>query len=379
MVRNEAAKETTTGNRRKQESSTLVSHQELLEHNDFFDMLVDMIPSKLYVAQPVDNTSNSKYYKKQTEDSKQARKAAAKLAKRRKLDPATAETTLQVKQRMESIKTQNSEDNGDDNNDEIEREETNSDSPDETSPARLASGSRIEALRAKLHAKIEKLGGNRPAPDQVSKRAARRAEKLKRRQEATQKAQERQKQVKAEKFTAAANEQNNINTNPLQQVDFGRLTGWEDEASTKNYTQTNKSLRNLASGKNIHKLLADAQKKKELLKTDAAQTIQWKDALSEAKGVRVKDDTAKLSKKIQQKAARKRKSQKAWETRLQQQQSAQKSKQAIRQHNLQQRKKGGTTGANLSKKRIVTADGEDCKKKKRQRAGFEGRRREFLN
>jgi hypothetical protein len=62
----------------------------------------------------------------------------------------------------------------------------------------------------------------------------------------------------------------------------------------------------------------------------------------------------------------------------------QKERQTIRTHNLNARKLGGKVGANLSKKRIVGADGDNNKDNKNDsrrlsRAGFEGRKPGFLN
>ena len=351
--------------------------QELLAHNDFFDMLVDMIPSKLYVAGQSGDDYNPKverYYKKSTEESKQARQAAAKLAKRRKLDPATVESTRQVQQRVAGSK-----------------DTANPTPPKPLQPAPTpkeekqkeplqAGQSRIEALRAKLHAKIKALGQNRPAPEDVSKRAARRADKLKRRAEAAERAKEKQQKEKAERITTKQLEKAAAAKESLEHLEFGRLTGFTEGPNSKHYAATNKSLRNLSTGKNLEKMLADAKAKKEKMRSSAPSdqaSMQWKDVLSEAKGNRVKDDTDKLKRKIKQKAASKAKSQKAWAARLQNKQSQQQSKQAIRNHNLQQRQKGGATGANLSKKRIAKEGGEEPTKKRR--AGFEGRKREFMN
>ena len=59
--------------------------------------MVDMIPAKLYVAGHSGDDFNPKYFKGQAKESKEARRAKNKHAKRAKLDPSTAETTTQTK------------------------------------------------------------------------------------------------------------------------------------------------------------------------------------------------------------------------------------------------------------------------------------------
>jgi len=370
---------------------------ELTEHNDFFDVLVDMIPSKLYIAGQSGDDYNpkSRYMKKGASDSKAARKAAAKLAKRQKFDPNSVETTVQKKKRLDQQQNHKPQPP----QPQPTSPETNKTSePPLTSPDQ----SRIEALRQKLHAKIAaKQQVTKKTPDQVSKRAARRAEKRKRQEEAAKRNKKSstatikngaQKTVyqtvedQAGKASAAAD---------LEQLDYGRLTGLNGSTplASTNYMEANKALANLNKTKNFQKLLADAeakrQKLEELKKSDKehdqkkAQQILWKDTFQEADGHRVKDDPAKLKKALKKRAAKKAKSAKAWKSRMEQQSQAASDRQAIRQHNLSARKQGGAVGANLSRKRIVTAnspgEGKEDQGRRLSRAGFEGRKQDFLN
>ena len=365
--------------------------RELTEHNDFFDMLVDMIPSKLYIAGNTGDDFNpkSKYMQYSNSTSKEARRAKAKAGKRRKLDPAQAETTVEVKARLEKSnksKTQLPQ--------KVLATPTPTESPaapaeTDTATATPATPnqSRIEALREKLQAKILAKQGGRPSnPDQVSKRAARRTEKLRRKEEAVK----RQKSA-ASKVPASTATNYKISTDTaspshdLAALDFGRLAGLNSN-SKDNYQKANKSLANLSKSKNLEKMLADAetkrQKLEELKKGSEedqlkAKGMLWNDTFKEADGRRVKDDPAKLKKALKRKASKKTKSQKAWKTRLDQTAATQNEKQKIRQHNLTARKEGGKAGASLSKKRIV--DKEDDKGRRLSRAGFEGRKQEFLN
>lgn len=321
--------------------------EELLESNEFFDMLVDMIPSKLYISDNTGDDYNPKYHKVSKED----RKNAAKLSKRRKLDPESAETTTKLKERLEEHKAS-------------PRAPT---SKVAATPS-ADNASRIEALRAKLHAKIAEKQGDRPKdPSAVSKRAARRMEKNRRKEEAIKKKANSAVNATKYKITPDANP-----ARDLEHIDFGKLAGFE--AASKNYLESNKSLKNLSKTKNLQKLLQDAEAKKQKLQElkrstneedqQKAGSMLWKDVISEADGKRVKDDTKQLKRAIKKKEVAKKKSQKAWKSRLQVQKQHQKNKQSIRNHNLKHRK----SGEKLSKKKIVE-----------NRPGFEGRKREFLN
>jgi hypothetical protein len=175
----------------------------------------------------------------------------------------------------------------------------------------------------------------------------------------------------------------------LATLDFGRLAGLNVSTKGGNYQKANKSLANMGKSKNLQKLLADAETKKQRLEdlksSDKEQdktkfaNIQWGDAIKEATGERVKDDPAKLKKALKRQAAKKTKSAKAWKSRTETIKQNTDQRQKIRQHNLTKRKEGGSTAANLSSKRIATDEDKKDTKKPRSRAGFEGRKQEFLN
>ena len=345
--------------------------QELLEHNDFFEMLVDMIPSKLYGAGKSSEDPNPKYFKGPSMK-EAAHKVSAKAAKRPKLDHAG------------STSTHKEGDVTSEPNTPLMRSAENSPGSSTTQP--LTPGqSRIEALRAKLHAKIaSKQASARPADgdaEAVSKRAARRLEKQRRKEEA-------KKRAKKQTGTATANLSTTAYkitpTTPasdplqdLQHVDYGILSGLNSDRK-KNYLEANKALS--SKGKNLHKILADAEAKHQKLQAlksssetkdkEKANAIQWSDTFKEADGARVKDDPSKLRKAIKRKEAKKTKSQKAWKSRMEQQSEKAKNRQQVRQHNLQTRKLGGAAGANLSKKRIADPDTNSSdKNRKGGRAG----------
>lgn len=387
---------------------SIMSSQQLLadlqRDNLFFDEVVNMIPAKLYVSSQPADSYNPKYFKGQAKESKEARRAIIKQAKRAKLDPTLAETTTQAKARLEGgpvggntatalhrpLLPQVPVPVG------TERDTTvSSKGGTATTNHRGNNKSRIDALREKLQAKLAEKRGERPSdPSTVSKRAARRAEKKKRQEEAIAK--------RKKKATSTAEDKSNGSTQrfkmssaaalndpaaDLAALDFGRLAGL-NPITNSNYTKTNKALKNLSQAKNLEKMLADAEAKKQRLEDlkrgseeekQQAANIEWGDALKEASGERVKDDPAKLKKALKRKAAKKQKSTKAWKSRLDQTKQKMDERQKIRNHNLNKRKQGGSAGANLSKKRIASEGDDKDGKKKLSRPGFEGRKQGFLN
>mmetsp|Transcript_8040 Transcript_8040/g.11586 ORF Transcript_8040/g.11586 Transcript_8040/m.11586 type:complete len:409 (+) Transcript_8040:127-1353(+) len=389
--------------------------RELEESNAHFDSLVDIFPAKLYVAGNTgDEVYNPKYFKGQHKESKESRRARNKAAKRAKFDPEQAETTLQAKLRKDT-----EEDSEDESEDEEAVEEQGEESEEEpaSAPPPPASkdecdskssstssvvipdnASRIEALRAKLHAKIAEKRALRPQPTDasaVSKRAARRAEKQRRQEEAKKKkaaATAVRGQISKLKLakTGTSLAAGTSAQDDLEHMDFGKLAGLNSTKSlTTPYSKGgNKSLTNMNKKKSLEKMLADAESKRqkllELKKGSAEdkakyEKMQWSDALKEADGERMKDDPAKLKKALKKKAAKKSKSQKAWKSRLEQTQEKMNERQKIRSHNLEKRKLGGAVGANLSKKKIVDDSTESKTSRRLSRAGFEGKKQDFIN
>lgn len=362
--------------------------EELQNDNAYFDDLVDMIPARLYVPGNSGDDFNPKYFKGQAKESKEARKAKSKQAKRAKLDPSRAETTTQVKKRLES---------GDNVAPPLPVKPTTPVSPEPQTvdapeaPPKPEGLSRIEALRLKLYAKLAEKRGQRPAdPNTVSKRAARRAEKKKRQEEAAKRKKKTHTQADgaaSKKYKVGGKSENDDPAADLAQLDFGRLAGL-NKGSLSNYQKTNKSLANMGKSKNLQKMLADAEAKQQRLQElkqsqkeedkKKAANIEWGDAIKEAAGDRVKEDPAKLKKALKRQAAKKTKSAKAWKSRMEQTQQKMDDRQKIRNHNLTKRKQGGAAGANLSKKRIVTDD-DKATTARAGRAGFEGRKQDFLN
>lgn len=368
-----------------------------------------------------DDKYNFKYFKGQSKESKESRRARNKASKRTKFDPEKVETTRDVKERL--AREEDEDDDDDDQEEEVVVNNPKSKvkpsdkkydikktiqgkvvggktamAPHELDPTpKEATGeptskSRIEALRAKLHAKLAEQRSKRPSdPNTVSKRAARRAVKQQRTEEAKKrKATTKVGQgEKAKQYTVAPNSGTST-LSDLANLDFGKLAGLNP--TPKNFAN-NKSLANINKKKNLHKMLADAEEKRKKLEElkrssdegDKAkhQQLVWSDALKEASGERIKDDPNKLRKALKHKIAKKEKSAKAWKSRMETTKQKLDERQKIRNHNLEKRKVGGSAGANLSSKKIATEEkvGEDGTTPSRRlsRAGFEGKKQGFLN
>lgn len=360
---------------------------ELGSHNLFFDSLVDMIPVNLYVSGNIgDKQYNVKYKKGQHPDSREAKRARNKQTKVAKLDPKRAGTALETKKRMES------------------------DDDDKTSLTRsklattevTVSSSRIETLRAKLHAKLAEKRGNRPGDDSnesqtISKRAARRAEKQRRIEAAKARKQKdvghvNKRSGTSETFSRDTNKNEEISSSTrisvqkdISNIDFGAIAGLKEKAY---YSLENKSLAKHNKKRSLDRLLQDAENKRQRLSElkagteedkEKAKKIQWGDTFKEATGQRVRDDPAKIKRAMKRKAKEKEKSTKAWKARQKQTDAASKERQKIRSHNLNQRKKGGEAGASLSRKGITENDERVSPASSGRtggRAGFEGKKRD---
>jgi len=404
--------------------------KELEKHNAFFDSLVDMIPAKLYVkGNSGDGLYNPKYRKGQHKESKEARKARNKLLRNSKFDP-DRETTREEKSRVEKEQYERDDDSDgddamdhvqDDHEEEVQQTDAKLDKSQTTKMSSTQDNpaqSRIEALRAKLRAKLEEKrsqrpGGNGNSDSMVSKRAARRAEKkrradlAKKRQANAPSGSTQTGKNKAEKITLVKdlggskinNTESKSVSDDLSGIDFGGIAGLKNNLSG-NYTDANKSLKNKGKKKSLEKLLEEAETKKERLRQlkesddaedkEKAKKIQWGDTLKAAGGESMKESNPALLKKaIKRKAKKKAKSQEAWKSRMEQTKEKMDERQRIRSHNVKQRALGGAAGANLSKKRIkddkAEEDNTETKKRPRlgpygkSRAGFEGKKQDFIN
>lgn len=299
---------------------------ELESHNAFFDSIVNMIPAKLYVAGHSDqDTYHSKYLKGQNKESKEAKRARSKIAKREKFDPEKAETTLQTKMRIQREREE-AEDSSDDGGDHVLMEDgddtdemhyndqkmSRSSKEKSSSDDSKSNASRIEQLRAKLHAKIAQkrsasgisedgvTATNTTSPALVSKRAARRAEKRKRQEAAKQRKKSAPSSVqdRSEPHRVV-----NLGGSKLNEPTSKKLASAADDLATIDYQSIaglkkldpkfdDKSLNPKVKKKSLEKLLADAERKQQRLKElkessaeedkEKAKNIEWGEALKVA-------------------------------------------------------------------------------------------------
>ena len=376
--------------------------KQLLGHNDYFDSLVNMIPSQVY---NVPNSSandeyhniNPKYHKGMSKESKETKRALQKAAKISKFENPETTVGSRIRKRQEE-----------------EEQRKNAADPAIPTPDD-GSLSRIEQLRAKLRAKIaEKQLANRPTAlvsgeddtaGAISKRAARRAEKLKRiaaakAKKATTtggKSNVIQQSLSANKKVPdpviVASEANKVEDD-LAGIDFGSMAGF---VNTPNY-KNNKSLANLGKKKSLDRLLVEVEAKRKRLKElkesedqierEKASRIEWSEVLRDAASSKSKqqlNDPTLIKKALKRKAKQKASSAKSWEARTRQTEESVAERQKIRSHNLEKRKIGGTVAANLSKNKVVEEEPEKSSAKRRRmgphanRAGFEGKKQDYIN
>ena len=298
------------------------------------------------ISKKGDGLYNPKYRKGQHKESKQARRARNKLAKKNKFDPNVSETTREEKIRFENEQYDDDDDDDDEHSDSSHDEEMvldNDDDDDDDNDSGYVKGnekedvhtsnvttqstpqefitnpnqSRIEQLRAKLRAKLEEKRSQRPgtgsnSDTMVSKRAARRAEKkrkieLAKKKQAntgsniskgsTQTGKTKQEKISLVKDLGGSTiSETNAKTvvDDLSGIDFGGIAGLKNNLGA-NYIESNKSLKNKGKKKSLERLLAEAEAKKERLRQlkesddaedkEKAKSIMWGDTLKAARSV----------------------------------------------------------------------------------------------
>lgn len=306
-----------------QQIDTSSIFKELEEHNEFFDDFVDMFPVSVYVGNK--NSSQNEYQNGAKISKKQSPKSKKdKVMKSNKFDPQQQETTLQRKRRLEEDPGDHSDDD-DDNMDnfhiEDNHEEEAEEEIEEAAESKKKEGknsshqSRIEQLREKLRAKLEEKKKNSVINGKsdtiVSKRAARRAEKKRRIEQAKKKANANisggktatgkdglatikiVKDLGGSRINSDTNRAKSI-SDDLAGIDFGGIAGLKDDLLKRgSYGGVNKSLKNLGKKKSLERLLEEAEAKKarlrELKESDdlenkeKAKNIEWGEALKAAR------------------------------------------------------------------------------------------------
>lgn len=314
----------------------------------FFDSLVDAVPAKYYLHLD-EGRVNLRFVKRGERERLRAQfKQQHKQARRAKLDPAQAKTTLQLQREM------------------AEREAAER----ETALAAQAAAGAADAagledgraqLRARLQQKLEGMRKQRKADESADKEQEAKQWREKALAKGRKQVQKRQlQQTLAAPAAGAARLAEPPAKRPHEDLSltFTKLEFGAGEGKDKR--------RRLSK----QQLLKDAEAKKQLGSTPEGQAQlekeAWKAALARSKGDKVLDDPRLLKKSIKKDARVKVKSAKAWTDRNKAQAGQQEAKQQRRRENI-----GARVTAKADKKKAK-------REKKLLRAGFEGRKAGFI-
>ncbi|KAG0621031.1 hypothetical protein M758_4G262800 [Ceratodon purpureus] len=319
-----------------------------------FDRLVEMIPANVYVAKenPTDLWVHG-MSKKARAESKRKTKLHLKKAKRARLDPENARTTLEVIKQQEKTKDAPSESLG--------RE---ADKPRTVTYEELRDRlhKRIEMLRAKRHAdeaastvKVAKDWQNQKKNDSLKlNRKSKAADPEATYGEMGAPTAKRPKLgAKAALAPSAVVE---------DELEFSRVKMGIGASPGQNKKKKPSKEKLLAQATALQKDMHDPEKGHEVATKHA-----WSAAVSRAAGEKVLDDPKLLKKSIKREEGIRNKSAKKWQERSEMEKKDQQVKQQKRKENIQQR--------STEKKERAIAKRE----KKLARPGFEGRKQGFIN
>ncbi|KAF9653434.1 SURF6-domain-containing protein [Thelephora ganbajun] len=307
----------------------MISSVELLEslerHNTTFETLLALIPSKYYIPREENVASGSKY-RKHVKVSKEV----IKNAKRAKLDPDTH-------------KPKPGREDADEDAMDIDHVDV------EITPMPSVQG--IQALRDKLHAKMDQLRRNRMSHRPETKdelleerRKQRGLMRDRRRKETKEKIRlEKEAREKKDRKGDKKGIQHKVSGLPKNQflvpepatgvatVSFSAVAGPSSSKKSKNLTTTSNpslALGQLTARK--EKLAAMPEEKRKAVE----EHEKWEKAEARMEGVKVKDDEARLKKATKRKEKEKEKSQKRWHERKEQTATSMAARQKKRADNI---------------------------------------------
>jgi len=346
------------------------------EHAKLIDAFVDLIPPQYYFPIEHNNIDHKfakhKNQKAPKQEIKDATKKAKKMLKISKLDPNEAQTVTQLQKKKKQ--QEEDEESGEEEEDESQEEE-DEEEEDEVEDAitieaptngllgsLLLSAKTGEAnadeLRKKINARIEELRKKRKADEVVGKHKDKQQKKK-------QKTEEKPKQTPPKEVK----EKKVVKKKPEEKVDL--QFGTFDFAAGKpipTYLVNKKK----SKKKSPEALLKEAEQLQELRKnikgTEEEKKLVYKNLIAKAEGAKVKDNPKLLKKSIKKVHKIKEKKAKAWQERKEQTVQQQKDKQKQRSQNIKE---------HLQKK----IDKKLSKKtsKAPSRAGFEGKKKDYIN
>ncbi|ETW77476.1 hypothetical protein HETIRDRAFT_327684 [Heterobasidion irregulare TC 32-1] len=408
-------------------TSAAALHASLEKHNATFESLLRLIPAKFYLVQDDgdDQVRSSKYHKnkRNKQAPKQAIKEASKKARREKLDPANNKSILDIQNERASASARakkgkakqaqkhpaddaSDEEDGaadvtldldlDGHDDVNEDDEFDEDEAAEIVP--MPESQSIDALRAKLHARMSTLRnrGRRPPgeyPQDVGsrdelleeRRQQRAAMRERRRKETREKIrrEEEQRGKKGKDKDKGRDKAQTTKTqllvpdrppssrpahdpkSPFTNIAFSTLATPADAPSS-----SKKAHQRLTTSANPTQALAQLAARKErlaALPADKRRQIEererWQKAEARMEGVKVRDDEARLKKAVKKDEKEKGKSKKSWDERKEQIGAAMAARQKKRTDNIAQR----------NERRSDKRKGTKPKASSKARPGFEGK------
>lgn len=325
------------------------------QHAVFFDRLVEMIPANVYVAKenPTDQWVHG-MSKKARAELKRKTKLNLKKAKRARLDPENARTTLEVIQ-QEKIK----------------------DTPSESSAAAAGGGAdkprtvTYEELRDRLHKRIEMLRAKRHA-DQAACTVKVAKEWQNQKKNDSLKRNRKSKAVDPEaadgEIAAPAAKRPKLDAKQATSsvvedgFEFSRVKMGIGASPGQMKKKKPSKEKLLVQATALQSEMHDPEKGQEVATKHA-----WGAAMSRAAGEKVLDDPKLLKKSIKRDEGIRNKSAKKWQERKEMEKKGQHAKQQTRKEHIQQR-------ATEKKDRSIAK-----REKKLARPGFEGRKQGFIN
>ncbi|KAI0316651.1 surfeit locus protein 6-domain-containing protein [Amylostereum chailletii] len=387
-------------------TSTASLHASLQCHNSTFESLLKLIPARYYLVQDdVDDQEVSKYHKnkKKNQAPKQAIKEASKKARREKLDPANNKSILDLQSEARATSKHlagkgkqkaSVPDDGSDDEDaavmdvDVDLSDEDAVEGDDAAFVPMPEAESIDALRAKLHAKIDMMqhrkrwGGNPSSRDELleERRMQRAAMRERRRKETREKIRREEERRGKGKGKDKEKSKDKAVPNKTQlivpdQASSSRLPH-DPQSSFTNVTfsaladaaSSSKKGQRLKTSSNPSQALAQLASRKERLAAmpeDKRKHIEerekWEKAEARMEGVKVHDNEARLKKAAKRTEKEKVKSKKTWDERKEQLTASMAAKQKKRSDNIASRNERRS-----DKKKGV-------KPKHKARPGFEGK------